>query len=69
MFDYAKSAKDRGFEVIIAGAGGAAHLPGKYKNTNGLTMILCLNKSRSLCDSALLFYRYLANLAFRSILF
>lgn len=33
MYDYAKSAKDRGFEVIIAGAGGAAHLPGKYKNT------------------------------------
>jgi phosphoribosylcarboxyaminoimidazole (NCAIR) mutase len=32
MYDYAKSAKDRGFEVIIAGAGGAAHLPGKYKN-------------------------------------
>ena len=28
MYDYAKSAKDRGFEVIIAGAGGAAHLPG-----------------------------------------
>lgn len=26
--DYAKSAEDRGIEVIIAGAGGAAHLPG-----------------------------------------
>lgn len=26
--DYAKSAKDRGVSVIIAGAGGAAHLPG-----------------------------------------
>ncbi len=26
--DYAKSAKDRGLKVIIAGAGGAAHLPG-----------------------------------------
>ncbi len=28
MFDYAKSAKERGLKVIIAGAGGAAHLPG-----------------------------------------
>lgn len=28
MFDYAKSAKERGLQAIIAGAGGAAHLPG-----------------------------------------
>jgi 5-(carboxyamino)imidazole ribonucleotide mutase len=28
MVDYAKTAKDRGLKVIIAGAGGAAHLPG-----------------------------------------
>ena len=28
MFQYAESAKERGLEVIIAGAGGAAHLPG-----------------------------------------
>jgi 5-(carboxyamino)imidazole ribonucleotide mutase len=28
MAEYAKSAEDRGIEVIIAGAGGAAHLPG-----------------------------------------
>ena len=28
FFDYAKSAEDKGFKVIIAGAGGAAHLPG-----------------------------------------
>jgi len=28
MFEYAKGAKARGIEVIIAGAGGAAHLPG-----------------------------------------
>jgi 5-(carboxyamino)imidazole ribonucleotide mutase len=28
LFDYAASAKSRGIEVIIAGAGGAAHLPG-----------------------------------------
>src|SRR5256714_14159463 len=28
LFEFAKSAEDRGIEVIIAGAGGAAHLPG-----------------------------------------
>ena len=28
FFDYAKTAKEKGFKVIIAGAGGAAHLPG-----------------------------------------
>lgn len=28
LYDYARSARDRGLSVIIAGAGGAAHLPG-----------------------------------------
>lgn len=28
LFDYASTARDRGIKVIIAGAGGAAHLPG-----------------------------------------
>jgi 5-(carboxyamino)imidazole ribonucleotide mutase len=28
MFEYAQTARDRGIEVIVAGAGGAAHLPG-----------------------------------------
>lgn len=28
LFDYARTARDRGLKVIIAGAGGAAHLPG-----------------------------------------
>lgn len=28
MYDFARSAKDRGVRVVIAGAGGAAHLPG-----------------------------------------
>ena len=28
MFEYAETAEDRGLEVIIAGAGGSAHLPG-----------------------------------------
>ena len=28
MFKFAKNAQNRGIEIIIAGAGGAAHLPG-----------------------------------------
>ncbi|MGM3042151.1 5-(carboxyamino)imidazole ribonucleotide mutase, partial [Bacillus cereus group sp. BC46] len=28
MFEYAETARERGIKVIIAGAGGAAHLPG-----------------------------------------
>ena len=28
LFEYASSAKERGLEVVVAGAGGAAHLPG-----------------------------------------
>ncbi|CAD6343515.1 unnamed protein product [Miscanthus lutarioriparius] len=39
MYDYAKSAKDRGFEVIIAGAGGAAHLPGMVASLTSLPVI------------------------------
>ena len=35
MFSYAKSAADRGLKVIIAGAGGAAHLPGQRANHQG----------------------------------
>src|SRR5690625_7916470 len=29
MFEYAETARERGLKVIIAGAGGAAHLPGR----------------------------------------
>ena len=39
MFEYAKSAKDRGLEVIIAGAGGAAHLPGMVAAMTSLPVI------------------------------
>jgi 5-(carboxyamino)imidazole ribonucleotide mutase len=28
LYDFARSARDKGFKVVIAGAGGAAHLPG-----------------------------------------
>jgi 5-(carboxyamino)imidazole ribonucleotide mutase len=30
MFQYAESARGRGLRIIIAGAGGAAHLPGEF---------------------------------------
>jgi 5-(carboxyamino)imidazole ribonucleotide mutase len=39
MFDYARSAADRGLEVIIAGAGGAAHLPGMVASATPLPVI------------------------------
>jgi 5-(carboxyamino)imidazole ribonucleotide mutase len=39
MLDYAASAADRGLEVIIAGAGGAAHLPGMVAAATALPVI------------------------------
>lgn len=39
MFEYANSAKNRGLKVIIAGAGGAAHLPGMVASCTTLPVI------------------------------
>jgi 5-(carboxyamino)imidazole ribonucleotide mutase len=39
MFEYARSAEERGLEVIIAGAGGAAHLPGMVASKTALPVI------------------------------
>lgn len=39
MFSYAKTAKERGLKVIIAGAGGAAHLPGMVASCTTLPVI------------------------------
>ncbi|WP_409252686.1 5-(carboxyamino)imidazole ribonucleotide mutase [Bacillus sp. SCS-153A] len=39
MFDYADSARERGLKVIIAGAGGAAHLPGMVAAKTTLPVI------------------------------
>ncbi|WHF53088.1 5-(carboxyamino)imidazole ribonucleotide mutase [Chryseobacterium gotjawalense] len=39
MFEYAKTAKSRGLKVIIAGAGGAAHLPGMVASCTTLPVI------------------------------
>jgi 5-(carboxyamino)imidazole ribonucleotide mutase len=39
LYDYAKSAKGRGLKVIIAGAGGAAHLPGMTASLTPLPVL------------------------------
>jgi 5-(carboxyamino)imidazole ribonucleotide mutase len=50
MFDYAKSAVDRGLKVIIAGAGGAAHLPGMVASLTPLPVIGVPVKSSNSID-------------------
>ena len=48
LFDYAKSAKDKGLQVIIAGAGGAAHLPGMCASQTDLPVLGVPVKSSTL---------------------
>ncbi len=50
MFAYAKEAMDRGVKVIIAGAGGAAHLPGMVASLTILPVIGVPIKSRNSID-------------------
>lgn len=50
MFDYAKTAVDRGLKVIIAGAGGAAHLPGMVASLTPLPVIGVPVKSSNSID-------------------
>lgn len=50
MFDYARTAKDRGLSVIIAGAGGAAHLPGMVASITTLPVIGVPIKSSNSID-------------------
>ncbi|HUR30607.1 MAG TPA: 5-(carboxyamino)imidazole ribonucleotide mutase [Saprospiraceae bacterium] len=47
MFDFAKNAHERGIKVIIAGAGGAAHLPGMIASLTPLPVIGVPVKSQS----------------------
>ena len=47
-FEYAKTAEERGLEVIIAGAGGAAHLPGVIAALTTLPVIGVPIKSKTL---------------------
>jgi 5-(carboxyamino)imidazole ribonucleotide mutase len=48
MFEYAGNAVERGLEVIIAGAGGAAHLPGMVASKTPLPVLGVPVKSRAL---------------------
>ena len=50
MLDYAKTARSRGLKVIIAGAGGAAHLPGMVASLTTLPVIGVPVKSSNSID-------------------
>ena len=50
MIEYAQSARDRGIRVIIAGAGGAAHLPGMVASLTTLPVIGVPVKSSNSID-------------------
>jgi 5-(carboxyamino)imidazole ribonucleotide mutase len=50
MFEYAKTAHERGLQVIIAGAGGAAHLPGMTASLTPLPVIGVPVKSSNSID-------------------
>ena len=50
MFEYGKNAHTRGISVIIAGAGGAAHLPGMIASLSPLPVIGVPVKSRNSID-------------------
>jgi 5-(carboxyamino)imidazole ribonucleotide mutase len=48
LYDYATSAKQRGLKIIIAGAGGAAHLPGMVASMTPLPVLGVPVKSKDL---------------------
>src|SRR6266702_8396664 len=48
MYEYAKSASERGLQVIIAGAGGSAHLPGMVASLTTLPVIGVPIKTKNL---------------------
>ena len=50
MVEYAQNARERGLKVIIAGAGGAAHLPGMVASLTSLPVIGVPVKSRNSID-------------------
>lgn len=50
MVEYAKNARSKGFNVVIAGAGGAAHLPGMVASITTLPVIGVPVKSRNSID-------------------
>ena len=50
MFEYAQTAEERGLKIIIAGAGGAAHLPGMVASITNLPVIGVPIKSSNSID-------------------
>ena len=48
LYDFASTAHDKGFKVIIAGAGGAAHLPGMIASLTALPVVAVPVKSKAL---------------------
>ena len=50
MIEYAKTARDRGLKVVIAGAGGAAHLPGMAASVTTLAVVGVPIKSSNSID-------------------
>ncbi|MFZ9583668.1 MAG: 5-(carboxyamino)imidazole ribonucleotide mutase [Pseudohongiellaceae bacterium] len=50
MIEYAKTARDRGLKVVIAGAGGAAHLPGMVASVTTLPVVGVPIKSSNSID-------------------
>ena len=48
MYDFAKGAADEGFKVVIAGAGGAAHLPGMIASMTPLPVLGVPVRSKAL---------------------
>ena len=60
MVEYASKAKERGLKVIIAGAGGAAHLPGMVASLTTLPVIgVPVKSSNSMDGWDCLFYKCL----------
>ena len=53
LYDFAHQAKDRGIQVIIAGAGGAAHLPGMTAAMTSLPVLVFLLKAKLSADRTL----------------
>ena len=57
MYEYASTAQERGLKVIIAGAGGAAHLPGMTAAITTLPVIGVPVKTRALSGVSIPLYR------------
>ena len=67
LFNYAKTAKDKGLKVIIAGAGGAAHLPGMCASQTPSLCLACPS-NQAYCQAGTVYYpSYKCPKAWRSV--